>query len=159
MPFNRKWADGAYVVDRSRTGAPPPPEPGTVVEADGTVVADSATIDIPPATPVKVNLPGPGERIIDERGNLTPRWRRFFEELYRRTGGINDNINRATRVLVGAGSTDALIITGNAPSIGIDEIVPAVVGSMVVSGTTPTATLSGPTTASISISGETPTIA
>ena len=159
MPFGRKWVDGAYVVDRTNTGAPSTAEEGTVVEADGTVVADSATVSIPPATPIKVTFPGPNERLIDARGNLSPRWRRFFEELYRRTGGINDNINKANRVLVGGSSADALTITGSdAPSIGIDEIVPAVVGSMTVSGETPTA-LTGPTTASISISGETPTIA
>jgi hypothetical protein len=125
VPFQRKWSleEGDYVIDRTLTG---PPQPtvytGTTVSEDGTVVASSPTVNITPSTPVNVTLPGPNEPVVDSQGRLNPRWWRFLNELYQRTGGINDNINRTPTTLLGAGATVAIVFTGNAPSAEITHI-------------------------------------
>jgi hypothetical protein len=118
MPFNRYWDDlqKQKLVDRTRTGLPSSPETGKVQAATGNIVGDSASISIPQATPIAVAMPGPREPVIDARGIMTPRWRRFFEELYRRTGGYEDNINNANREL-GTSTTGSVAITGYAPTV------------------------------------------
>ena len=140
MPFQRVWDHGeeVYVVDRSFTGPPrPAPETGTVVAEDGTVVAQSATIAITPATPVKVNLPHPGEPIVMADGKINHHWWRFFNELYLRTGGVVDNINRVPTTLLGTGSHDALAFTGYAPSPEITHIRQMGKGSVAITGYAP----------------------
>lgn len=140
MPFNRRWDKDleTYVVDRELTGPPPPPETGTIVEESGMVVADSAAVSIPPATPVRVKIPGPRERVIDASGNMTPRWRRFFEELYRRTGAIEDNINRTSRSLAGTGTTGIAALAGAAPTIKIEFIQSPSGGALSIASEAPT---------------------
>jgi hypothetical protein len=96
MPFHREWEDGKYIFNRNRTGPLPPPETGTTVQEGGAVIYanQAVTPAVPPSTPVKVNFPGPNEPIVGPNGLITPRWWRFLDELYRRTGGPVDNINR-----------------------------------------------------------------
>lgn len=126
MAFRRRYdiATGDYIVDRTLTGPPPPPEVGTTLEATGVIVGDSATVSFAPATPVKVNIPGPREAVIDARGMMTPRWRRFFEELYRRTGATEDNINRLFgRNLGGTGTTGSMTLTGQSITVKEDHVI------------------------------------
>jgi hypothetical protein len=126
MAFNRRWDEDRreYIVDRDLTGPPKPAaETGTVVAADGSVVAQSDTINITPATPVNVNLPSPNEPIITADGKINHHWWRFFNELYLRTGGVVDNINRVPTAAVGSGTTDALVFTGNAPVVKTPVVV------------------------------------
>jgi len=163
MPFYERFDErtGEPIVDRTQTGPPAPsPSTGTVRAEDGSIVADSATITIPPATPVRVDQPSPFEPVIDSEGRISPRWWRFFDQLYRRTGGVVDNINRVPTRLLGAGSVDALALTGAAPSAEIDEIVVMSVGSMTATGLTAQPAHSNPIeapgTGSMTISGETP---
>lgn len=96
MPFHREWEDGGYVINRDRSGPVPPPETGTTVKEDGAVIVanQNVTPSIPPSTPVQVNFPGPNEPMVGANGMITPRWWRFLDELYRRTGGVIDNINK-----------------------------------------------------------------
>lgn len=118
MPFQRYWDDAQQVkiVDRTRTGLPSAPQTGTRQAATGAIVGDSTDVKIPPSTPIPVAMPGPREPVINAHGIMTPRWRRFFEELYRRTGAYEDNVNDANRKL-GKDTSGSLTITGNAPTI------------------------------------------
>jgi len=165
MPFQRYWDAElqAYVPNRSATGPPKPSaETGTVTAEDGSVVSSSATINITPATPIHVNLPSPNEPIVMADGRINHHWWRFFNELYLRTGGVLDNINRTPREVVGSGTTVALITTGQAPTIGIAEVVVAVTGTLSLTGQSEQPALSSPveapSTGSISITGQAPTI-
>lgn len=118
MPFQRVWNEALQtkVTDRTRTGLPSAPETGKRQAASGLIVGDSADVTIPPSTPIPVAMPGPREPVINAQGILTPRWRRFFEELYRRTGAYEDNVNDANRKL-GKGTSGSMAITGYAPTI------------------------------------------
>lgn len=143
MPFNRTHPNGEPEIDRTQTGPPAPsPQTGTVRAEDGSIVADSATIEIPRATPVFVNQPSPFEPVIDAEGKITPRWWRFFDQLYRRTGGVVDNINRVPTSLLGASSasTVAMTITGAAPSLSWTQAMGAP-ASMSISGAAPTVSI------------------
>ena len=127
MPFNREYilTDEGYqpTINRERTGPPVRPETGTTVGETVAVVADSAEVFIPPAKIIPVTMPGPREPVLDASGIMAPRWRRFFEELYRRTGALEDNVNGLTdRDTAGAGTTAATAITGNAPTIIHDRV-------------------------------------
>ena len=141
--FNRRYDTdtGDYVIDRTQTGLPTAPSTGTIVSTDGSVVAISADVVIAPATPVKVNLPGPNEPVVDSRGRMNPRWWRFLNELYRRTGGPIDNINRVPTTLLGTGTAASLTFTGAAPTIAVttnNQVFPTV-GSVAITGFAPTA--------------------
>ncbi len=160
MPFNRTHPNGAPVIDRTQTGPPAPsPQTGTVRAEDGSIVADSATIEIPRATPVFVNQPSPFEPVIDAEGRITPRWWRFFDQLYRRTGGVVDNINRVPTVLLGAdaASTVAVTIAGIAPSAEITHIrAVGTAGITVTGGSIVVNPL--PLTGSLTLTGAAPTV-
>ena len=121
MPFNRKFDEfeGDYIIDRTLTGPPPTPNTGTTVSDSGIVIADSANVAIPPSKTIPVTMPGPREPVLDASGIMAPRWRRFFEELYRRTGALEDNVNGLTdRELGGAGiAIDPIAISGIAPTV------------------------------------------
>ncbi len=139
MPFNVTHPNGEPVIDRTFTGPPAPsPQTGTVRAEDGSIVADSATIEIPRATPVFVNQPSPFEPVIDAEGRITPRWWRFLDQLYRRTGGVVDNINRVPTQLLGTGSSASMTITGAAPArVDIHHIRAVGTATMTVAGAVP----------------------
>lgn len=141
MPFQREWrqVNGGYelVPNRDRTGYPRPvPETGLVVEEDGVIALANQNVrpDIPPATPVQVNLPGPNEPLVLSNGRINPRWWRFFDELYRRTGGPVDNINRAPTTYVGNSTPDALALAGIAPTVKIDPGPEMKLGTVTLAG-------------------------
>ena len=164
MAFQRRWDPELddYVVDRNLTGPPrPAAETGTVVSQDGTVVARSTTVAITPATPVNVDLPSPNEPLVMSDGRINHHWWRFFNQLYLRTGGVQDNINRTPTVLLGAGSEDALAFAGQTPVTRIDEVVVGIVGSLTATGQSEEPALSSPVEApsvgSITITGAAPT--
>lgn len=164
MPFNRVYdlSEREYVIDRDLTGPPKPiVHTGTVKGEDGTIIGSSDTIDIPPATPVKVNLPSPYEPIIDANNRITPSWWKFLNELYQRTGGITDNINKVLTTVLGGVSTDALIFTGNVPTVEIDHIRMVGTVSMAFTGTVPTVEIDHirtPTTQAMIFTGNVPTV-
>jgi hypothetical protein len=129
MPFNREWRqangdEAGLFVNRDRTGPPVPPQPGVLQTEDGIVVGADTTL-VGPATTVlqpdkaiPVTIPGPREPVLDATGIMAPRWRRFFEELYRRTGALEDNINAAVfGVDASSDFTGTIAITGNAVTI------------------------------------------
>lgn len=142
MPFQRRWdaEAGEPIVDRTLTGPPPPPETGTTTQEDGTVIVANQNIQpqIPPATPVTVNFPGPNEPVVGLNGLMSPRWWRFFDELYRRTGGVVDNINKAPVVYLTVGAPAELSFTGYAPSVEITHIRDVGTGSVSFTGFAPT---------------------
>jgi len=120
MPFNRRYDEsrGEWIVDRTLTGPPPPPSTGTTVAEDGAVVADSATVTVVPSKIIPVTMPGPREPVLDATGIMAPRWRRFFEELYRRTGALEDNVNGLTdKDTAGSGTTATATIASTAPTV------------------------------------------
>lgn len=144
MAFQRRWDPdtGDYIVDRDLTGPPvPAPQTGTTQQVDGSIIVANQTItpSVAPATPVQVTLPGPNEPIIDQSGRINPHWWRFFIELYQRTGGINDNINKAPVTYLPTGVADALSITGAAPTISVTTNNTAVMstGSTTITGYIP----------------------
>ena len=118
MPFHREWGTGEYTVNRVRTGAVPPPETGTTAKEDGTVIVANQNItpSIAPSTPVKVNFPGPNEPMVGANGLISPRWWRFLDELYRRTGGVVDNINKVHTSYLFP-TTNALVLSGKSNTI------------------------------------------
>ena len=159
MPFLVTHPKGEPVIDRTQTGPPAPsPQTGTVRAEDGSIVADSATIDIPRATPVFVNQPSPFEPVIDAEGRITPRWWRFFDQLYRRTGGVVDNINRVPTTLIGgsSSSTVAMTITGAAPSLSWTQAMGAPASMSITGGSIVVNPL--PSTGSMTITSEAPTV-
>jgi hypothetical protein len=135
MPFNREYilTDEGYqpTINRERTGPPVRPETGTAVGTEGAVIADSVDVFIAPSKIIPVTMPGPREPVLDASGIMAPRWRRFFEELYRRTGALEDNVNGlANRELGGAGiAIDAVVISGSAPTIIHDRVAVPSTGS------------------------------
>jgi hypothetical protein len=133
MPFHREWRDGDVIINRNRTGPLPPPETGTTTEASGNVVQSGA----PPPTPVEVTFPGPNEPMVGPNGLITPRWWRFLDELYRRTGGPVDNINKAFGSRLNPGS-DALVLSGAAPVVNVAEISIPSTQSVALTGYAPT---------------------
>ena len=139
MTFNRVYDDDTqtYVIDRTLTGPPPPPSTGTTVAASGAVVADSTEVAIRPSKIVKVTIPGPRERVINARGEMNQSWRRFFEELYRRTGYLEDNVNGLTDRDLGTSTSGATVISGNAPTIIHDRAAAPTTGSIALTGETP----------------------
>jgi hypothetical protein len=147
------------IVDRTQTGPPKPsPSTGTVRAEDGSIVADSSTIRILPPTPVNVDLPSPFEPVIDTTtGKITPRWWRFLDQLYRRTGGVIDNINRVPTQLLGAGSVDALAFTGIVPTVNEDHIRQVGIGSVTATGG-PVVVNPVPSLGSLTLTGEVPTL-
>jgi hypothetical protein len=165
MAFQRRWDEEVqqYVVDRDLTGPPKPAaETGTVVSQDGTIVAHSETVAITPATPVNVDLPSPNEPLVMSDGRINHHWWRFFNQLYLRTGGVQDNINRTPTTLLGAGSVDALVLSGKLPTIQHNRVSAPTTGTVTVSGKTAQPALSSPVEApsvgSITITGAAPTI-
>jgi hypothetical protein len=88
------------------------------VQEDGTIIVANQTIQpqIPPARPGTVTFPVPNEPLVGKDGRITPRWWRFLDELYRRTGGVVDNINKVP-VFYLRPSTVSLVITGYAPTV------------------------------------------
>ena len=118
MTFNRRWdlETRDFIIDRTLTGPPVVPETGTAQGQDGIIVGDNAEPTIAPPMPVRVTMPGPREPLMSADGIMAPRWRRFFEELHRRTGHIRDNVND-TSSNVGDSTTGALAITGYAPTV------------------------------------------
>lgn len=143
MPFNREWDPdtGGFERNDDRTGPPPPPETGTTVQDDGAVIVanQNVTPQIAPATPVTVNFPGPNEPIVGQNGLISPRWWRFLDELYRRTGGIVDNINKAPATYLTAGAPDSLLLSGAAPTVSVtDNIRTPSTASLSTTGFIPT---------------------
>jgi hypothetical protein len=63
---------------------------------------------------------------------MSPRWWRFFEELYRRTGALEDNINGVEIISGSSATTAAMTITGAAPTI--INLTTLGTGSMAVAG-------------------------
>jgi hypothetical protein len=139
MPFLRRWdnLEQDYVIDRDLTGPPKPsPNTGTAQAQDGTIVGDASNVNIPPATPIPVTIPSPYEPVLDSRGSMNPRWWRFLEELYRRTGAIEDNINNVDRLLGGSTTAGSMAFAGVAPSIIVGQTVPS--ASLTFTGNVPT---------------------
>ena len=141
MPFNREWDDGIaeYTINRDRTRPPTPPSTGTTVASTGAVIADSTEVTVRPSKVIKVTIPGPREKVINARGEMNQSWRRFFEELYRRTGYIEDNVNGLTdRTLAGnTAAAVAIAITGNAPTVLHTRLAAPSTGSIAITGETP----------------------
>jgi hypothetical protein len=144
VPFYREYdpVEEAYFINRGRTGPSVVPQPGVVqtntgivVGADTNVVGQTNVI-LQPDVAVKVTMPGPREPVIDARGVMAPRWRRFFEELYRRTGALEDNVNAAEFALAGSGvsTTGSLAFTGAAPTVNITHIRGMSLGSATLTG-------------------------
>ena len=162
MPFQRRYDRDAqaYIVDRNLTGAPKPvPSTGQAQTADGSIVGAAANTDIPPATPIPVSIPGINEPLTDSRQIMTPRWWRFFEELYRRTGAIEDNINSVELILGSSATTIALSLIGIAPSaeISVTEVPSA--GSLALTGAAPSIVVGQTVPAgSLTLAGTVPTI-
>ena len=141
MPFYREWnGGGEKVVNRDRTGPAPPPEPGIAQTEDGVIVG---SLDDPngvrPGTFVQVNLPGPREVLFDKHGNISPRWYRFFLELYRRTGGPNDNVNVTGSLRKVPLAPDSLTLSGIAPSAQITHSKTPTAASISITGAAPEA--------------------
>lgn len=146
MPFQREFdaTTGQFGPNRNRTGPPKPTaQTGTVVGPDGSIIADSSSIDIVPATPIDVQFPGPNVRVIDDRGIMNPHWYRFLSQLWLRTGGEQDNINRVPTTVAGGSSstTVAVTFTGNAPTVEIDHFRAVSKGSLGFTGIAPTITV------------------
>lgn len=161
MPFQRRYDRESrdFVFDRSLTGPPKPkPSTGKAQTATGVIVGSAANQDIPPATPIPVSIPGINEPVVDSRGVMSPRWWRFFEELYRRTGALEDNINRTEILASDSTTTVALVLTGVVPSVIVQQTVAG--GSLSITGTTATATISSPmlTVGPLTLTGIAPTI-
>jgi hypothetical protein len=145
MPFLREWdSEGEiYAVNRDQTG-PPKPSSSTgtaaasLTDNDGNIVsailASSPVVGIDPPTPIEVNLPNPNEPVVMQDGRINHRWWRFFNELYLRTGGAVDAINRVPTTLLGAGSAAALALAGVAPTIKIDHGPEMALGSLSLTG-------------------------
>ena len=137
MPFHREWdrEAGEYTINRERTGPLPVPQTGTTVQEGGAVIFanQAVTPAVPPPTPVQVNFPGPNEPIVGPNGLITPRWWRFLDELYRRTGGPVDNINKQPLVYLPP-DTDALVLSGKAPTLEISHGPEMSVGSISIAG-------------------------
>lgn len=137
MPFHREWdrGSGTYTINRDRTGPVPPPETGVTQQDEGVVIVANQAVqpDVPPATPVKVNFPGPNEPIVGANGMITPRWWRFLDELYRRTGGVVDNINKAPNVWLPP-SSDTLVLSGVAPTVVVSNNAAVSVRSVSITG-------------------------
>jgi len=142
MAFKRRWDSDIedFVIDRTITGPPPPPNAGITQTETGNIVGDASGFVVPPATPIKVTLPGPRELVLDAKGCMSEHWWRFFEELYRRTGWIEDNVNNASRSIGGTGALDPapLSLATAAPTVEIthNKSVPSV--SMTITGVAPT---------------------
>ena len=152
MPFNREYrrANGeepGYYINRDRTGPPGPPQPGVVQTNAGVVtgadtnVVGGSNVVLQPDKDIPVTIPGPREKVIDAHGNMSPRWRRFFEELYRRTGGaLEDTVNAASFTFSNPElAPDDLVITGAAPTLAYSWVV-------------------FPSTQSVSLTGQQPTV-
>ncbi len=160
MPFQRRYDRDTrtFIVDRTLTGPPRPvPSTGTAQAADGSIVSFAANTDIPPATPIRVSIPGINETVVDSRGVMSPRWWRFFEELYRRTGAIEDNINSTELILGQSTTTGALAFTGNAPTAETTHIRQVGLGSITTTGGAVRVNPI-PSLASLTITGNAPTV-
>jgi hypothetical protein len=136
MPFYREWDvdTNDYIINRNRTGPPEPPDTGTTVES-GAVVADSSTVTVRPNKTIKVTIPGPREPVLNASGIMAPRWRRFFEELYRRTGALEDNVNKLTIDASGESSLpDDLVLAGQIPTLTQDRVAAPSTASITITG-------------------------
>lgn len=138
MPFQRRFQGGVKIVDRTQTGIPRPPNTGVAQTEEGVIVGSLDNGIIEPGTAVKVSFPGPKESLLDPAGHMSPRWYRFLSELYRRTGGPNDNVNFVGTLRNIAFSPDSLAITGVAPSVEIAHTRMMTVGSVTLTGVAPT---------------------
>ena len=142
MPFQRRQLNGEKEPDRTQTGHLAPPEPGRAQTEDGAIVGAGASPSIiKAATEVVVTLPGPREPVFDAKGNMAPRWYRFFSELYRRTGGTQDNVNFVPVFRKLSPTTAALSFVGAAPTaeISVTEAVPS--GILALAGAAPMVTV------------------
>ena len=164
MPFNREYelAGDAYetIINRTRTGPPTPPSTGTTVVEAGNVVADSTTVAIRPSKTIKVTMPGPREPVLNASGIMAPRWRRFFEELYRRTGALEDNVNGlADKDLGGSGLTpDALALAGKIPTLARSWAMRPGTAGTTIAGNLVYVNTALPLTASTALAGSVPTL-
>ncbi len=141
MPFYEEFEPitQTNVVNRTRTGPIAPPQRGVTQSSDGIVVGsitDAAVIA--PATPIPVTMPGHRDRVLNSDGSMSPHWWRFFSELYRRTGAIEDNVNWATNVDLGSGTAGAVVLATAAPSAEITHSRATSVGSLAIASTAPT---------------------
>ena len=141
MPFYRRQivGDTEKAPDRTQTGFLAPPEPGIAQSESGAIVGsqeDPAAIRA--GTEVKVSLPGPREPLFDASGMMAPRWYRFFSELYRRTGGTNDNVNFFGQFRQLESTAGSVSLTGAAPSAEIVHSKTPTVGSLGLSSDAPT---------------------
>ena len=165
MPFHKVWnpVTGTKVTNRDQTSPPPPPETGLATEADGTVILanQNTTPNIPPATPITVTFPGPNEPMVLPNGMISPRWWRFLNELWRRTGGYQDNINKISSIYFFP-TSGSLVLSGVAPTINIAEIgAPSTVSvAMTGQATYPftSSPVRSPDTASVTTTGAAPTV-
>ena len=138
MPFQNVWDPdtGQKAPNRNYTGPPKAPDPGTTQTSSGVIVGSSADVSIPPATPVEVNPFGPREPVLSKDGSMNPRVYRFLMELWRRTGGYQDNINRGDRDIAGSSTTGSLSLTGYAPTVTV--FISPTAGSLGITGNAPT---------------------
>lgn len=142
MPFLQRQLNGQKETDRTLTGIPPPPQPGRAQTESGMIVgslADPAAIKA--ATEIPVSLPGPREPVVSKDGTITPIWYRFFQELYRRTGGTQDNVNFIPVARKLAPGTPSLTLTGLAPSIDINHFKTNATASLSLTGAAPSITV------------------
>ena len=172
MVFNREWDEDieSYVINRDRTGPPKPSSTtgtaaASLTDNDGNIVsavlAQSPVVGIAPPTPITVTLPSPSEPIIMANGRINHRWWRFFNELYLRTGGAVDAVNKVPTTLLGAGTVDALALAGKVPTLQHNRVSAPTTASISITETTPETALSSPVEAplvgSISLTGAAPT--
>lgn len=165
MPFHREWdrGSGTYTINRDRTGPKPAPATGVIAKEDGTVIVANQNItpSVPPSTPVQVNFPGPNEPIVGANGMITPRWWRFLDELYRRTGGVEDNINKVNGTYLFP-TTSVVVLSGIAPTVQIDPGAEVSAGSVVIAGqaTFPytSSPVRSPDTVSVAFASDAPTV-
>lgn len=140
MPFYQETTiDGEIVYNRDRTGPPKPKaNTGTTTAEDGSVVSFSTTVKILPATPINVDLPNPNEPLVGKDGRINHHWWRFLNQLYLRTGGSEDNINRVPTTLIGSGTVDSLNIASAAPTVGMNWVVSPTIDSLATASNAPT---------------------
>ena len=141
MPFQRRWnpATREYEPDRTLTGpAVPSPDRGRDQTNSGMIVGSNADIEVTPAKQIPVRMPGPRDRVVNPDGTMNRVWWRFLEELHRRTGALEDNVNWSGLTLGSSGTTVAIVITGAAPSAEITHSKTPSTVTLSVTGNAPT---------------------
>ena len=91
---------------------------------------------------------------------MAPRWRRFFEELYRRTGALEDNINALTNRDIGGSSltSDALALAGKIPTLARSWAMRPGTAGTTIAGNLVYVNTALPLTASTALAGSVPTL-